>query len=211
MKILKFIPNEFASNNYLVFNEKTKNAILFDPSGCFFEIDKYIKENNLKLKALFVTHVHFDHVGDIKKYQDNYPDIKTNLPLLDKPLYDNLIIQCDMFCVKRVENFKVDEFIGEDSEIYLDEEKITVISGHSLGSTCYLIQDNLIAGDTLFYEEVGRCDLPTGSFSDITKSIKEKLFKLDKNIKVYAGHGEDTTIAHEIENNAYFGKNAIYK
>ena len=70
--------------------------------------------------------------------------------------------------------------------------------------------DILIAGDTLFREEIGRCDLPTGSFEDIKNSIKEKLFKLDPNVKVFTGHGDNTTIGHEKEFNAYFGLRAIY-
>ena len=212
MKIEKFIPEEFASNNYILFDENTKNAIIFDPSSCFNQTDKFIKENNLNLKYVIVTHLHFDHLGDIKKFQENYKNIKTLIPKNDKVLYENLKTQCDMFGVRRVEDFKVDEFIDETSEIYLDDVKIQVIEtpGHSKGSTCYLIGDVLIAGDTLFYEEIGRCDLPTGSFSDITHSIKGKLFHLPDNIKVFTGHGDNTTIGHEKTHNAYFGEKAIY-
>ena len=212
MEIKKFIPDEFASNNYIVYNKETKNAVIFDPSLCFNKTDKFIKENNLNLKYIIITHGHFDHLGDIKKFQDNYKNVKTLFPRREKPLYDNLKMQCDMFGVRRVEDFIVDEFIDEKSEIYLDNTKIQVIEtpGHSFGSTCYLIDDFLISGDTVFYEEIGRCDLPTGSFSDIANSIKEKLFKLDDKIKVYTGHGEDTSIGHEKINNAYFGEKAIY-
>ncbi len=212
MKIEKFIPEEFASNNYILFDENTKNAIIFDPSLCFNQTDKFIKENNLNLKYIIVTHLHFDHLGDIKKFQENYKNIKTLIPKNDKVLYENLKTQCDMFGVRRVEDFKVDEFIDETSEIYLDDVKIQVIEtpGHSKGSTCYLIGDVLIAGDTLFYEEIGRCDLPTGSFSDITHSIKGKLFHLSDNVKVFTGHGDNTTIGHEKTHNAYFGEKAIY-
>ena len=74
----------------------------------------------------------------------------------------------------------------------------------------YLTEDNLFAGDTLFLEEIGRCDLPTGSFKEIEHSIKEKLFKLEDNIKVFTGHGDNTTIGHEKIHNAYFGINSIY-
>lgn len=212
LKLEKFIPEEFASNNYLLYNDETKTAVLFDPSGCYDKVTKFIKENNLNLKTLIVTHIHFDHLGDIKKYQDNFENIKTVIPKGDKPMYDNLTVQCDLFGVKRVDNFKVDEFIDENSKLFIDDVEIKIIStpGHSFGSTCYLINDILIAGDTLFREEIGRCDLPTGSFEDIKNSIKEKLFKLDPNVKVFTGHGDNTTIGHEKEFNAYFGLRAIY-
>lgn len=212
MKLEKFIPCEFAANNYILFNEKTGNAAIFDPSGCYFETKKFIEEKKLNLKYIFVTHVHFDHLGDIKKFQDDFKDVKTFVPSGDKPLYDNLKVQCDMFGVKRVEDFRVDEFIDENSALFLDDIEIKVIStpGHSGGSSCYLFGENLISGDTLFYEEIGRCDLPTGSFADITRSIKEKLFLLEDKIKVFPGHGDNTTIEHEKEFNAYFGKKAIF-
>lgn len=211
MKIEKFIPDEFASNNYLLYNEETKNAVLFDPSGCFDKVVEFIEKNNLNLTKLIITHAHFDHLLDIKKYQDKF-NVKTYLPKGDEILYNNLTVQCDMFCVQRVEDFVVDEFVDENSKLDLDGVEIKVIEtkGHSGGSSCYLIEDNLISGDTLFFEEIGRCDLPTGSFQEIANSIKQKLFKLEETIKVYPGHGNNTTIGHEKEFNAYFGKQAIY-
>ena len=212
LKIEKFIPKEFAANNYLLYNEETKNAVLFDPSGCYTEVTNFVKAKNLNLISIIVTHAHFDHIGDIRSYQDNFRNIKTYMPKADKVLYDNLKMQCDLFGVRRVKEFAVDEFIDENSKLYIDELQIKIIStpGHTIGSTCYLAGDFLISGDTLFYEEIGRCDLPTGSFSDICSSIKEKLFYLNDSIKVFPGHGENTDIAHEKEFNAYFGLKSKY-
>ncbi|HIS53916.1 TPA: MBL fold metallo-hydrolase [Candidatus Galligastranaerophilus gallistercoris] len=210
MIIKKFIPEEFAANNYLVYNEDTKNAVLFDCAGSFDKITKFIEENKLNLEKIIITHIHFDHVMDCAAFKKKFKNVKILIPSLDKPLFDNLTMQCDLFGVRRVEPFVADEFIDENSKIYLDDIEIKTIStpGHSKGSSCYLINDNLISGDTLFYEEIGRCDLPTGSFSDIARSIKEKLFLLDDNVKVFTGHGDNTTIGHEKEYNAYFGKKA---
>lgn len=212
MKIEKFIPDEFASNNYIVYNEETKNAVLFDPSGCFYKTDSFIKENGLNLKYIMITHCHFDHLFDVKKFQDNYKDTKTLFPKNDKLLYDNLALQSSLFGAKSVEPFKIDEYIDENSKIYLDDVEIKIIHtpGHTMGANCYLVENILISGDTLFFEEIGRCDLPTGSFKEIENSIKNKLFMLSDNIKVYTGHGEDTTIGHEKIYNSYFGKNARY-
>ncbi len=212
LKLEKFIPEEFAANNYLLYNTETKNAVLFDPSLCYEKVTAFIKQNGLKLKSIFITHAHFDHIGDCRQYRRDFDGIKIYMPLGDSFLYTNLTMQCDLFGVRRVEAFEVDEFIDENSKLFLDDYEIKVIStpGHSKGSTCYLAGDLLISGDTLFYEEIGRCDLPTGSFQDITNSIKEKLFKLKPEIKVFPGHGDNTTIAHEKEHNAYFGINSIY-
>ena len=124
----------------------------------------------------------------------------------------NLTLQCDLFNHRRVEAIKIDEFIDDTRKIEFCCKTVDVIStpGHSKGSLCYLIDDNLFVGDTLFFEEIGRCDLPGGSFKDIENSIKNKLFKLDDKIKVFTGHGDNTSIGHEKINNAYFGQNARY-
>ena len=72
---------------------------------------------------------------------------------------------------------------------------------------CYLIEDKLFSGDTLFKESIGRCDLYGGDIKEIEKSIREKIFVLDDNITVFPGHGYPTTIVHEKTYNPYFGVN----
>lgn len=212
MKIEKFIPTEFAANNYLLYDEFSKDAVLIDCAGSKDEIFKYIEENGLNLKYILITHAHFDHVGSLKDFKEKYTSVQVLLPEGDKLLYDGLSLQCDLFGVPKVAPIKIDEYIEEGKVVEISSSKITMIStpGHSRGSSCYLTDGVLFSGDTLFFEEIGRCDLPTGSFEAIERSIKEKLFVLDENIKVFTGHGDNTTIGHEKINNAYFGVNAIY-
>ncbi len=212
MIVKKFIPQEFAANNYLLYDEASKEAVLIDCAGSNEAIFKFIDENDLKLRYILITHAHFDHVGGLKEFKQKYPDIQILMAEADKVLYDNLSVQCDLFAHKRIEPVEIDEFINEGKEIDFAGLKIKTIAtpGHSKGSVCYLADDNLFSGDTLFYEEIGRCDLPGGSFDEIQNSIKEKLFKLDEKIKVFTGHGDNTNIGHEKINNAYFGVNAIY-
>ncbi len=212
LKVEKFIPLEFAANNYLVYDDELKCAVLIDCAGSDDEIFKFIETNNLNLEKILITHAHFDHVLGLKKFKEKFPSVKILLPREDKKLYDNLGVQCDMFGQRRAETVQIDELIDETSNIELCGKKIEIIAtpGHSKGSCCYLVEGNLFSGDTLFYEEIGRCDLPTGSFKEIEHSIKEKLFKLNENIKVFAGHGDNTSIAHEKIHNAYFGTNARY-
>jgi len=212
IKVKKFVPTEFAANNYLLYDEDGKEAVLIDCAGSNGEIFKFIEDNGLNLKYILITHAHFDHCMGLFEFREKYPEVKVYMSKDDKELYQNLVSQCDMFGVRRVEPVHIDEFIDEGKEFDLAGSKIKVIKtpGHSKGSLCYLFGDNVFSGDTLFYEEIGRCDLPTGSFSDIKKSIKEKLFKLEDNIKVFTGHGDNTSIGHEKKFNAYFGENARY-
>lgn len=212
MKIEKFIPLEFAANNYLLYDENIKSAVLIDCAGSNEEIFKFIEKNNLILEYILITHAHFDHCLGLKQFREKFPDVKILLAKADEELYKNLAYQCDLFGQRRVDPVGIDEFIDDTKKIKFLDNEIKVIStpGHSRGSVCYLIDDNLFSGDTLFFEEIGRCDLPTGSFKEIEQSIKEKLFKLDDKIKVFPGHGDNTNIGHEKINNAYFGKNAIF-
>lgn len=212
MLVEKFIPLEFAANNYLIYDEDKKCAILIDCAGSNDAIFNFIEKKGLNLEKILITHAHFDHCMGLKEFKEKFPKAKILMAKADEDLYKNLILQCDMFNHRRVEPVEIDEFIDDTRKIDFCGKTVEVIStpGHSKGSVCYLIEDNLFAGDTLFYEEIGRCDLPGGSFSEIEHSIKEKLFKLENKIKVFTGHGDNTSIGHEKINNAYFGQNARY-
>ncbi len=212
MIVEKFVPVEFAANNYLVYDKDSKCALLIDCAGSNEEIFSFIQKEELNLEYILITHAHFDHCMGLKEFKQKFPNVKVLMAKADEELYKNLAVQCDLFGHRRVDGIKIDEFIDETKKIEFCGQEIEVIAtpGHSAGSVCYLIEDNLFSGDTLFYEEIGRCDLPTGNFKEIEHSIKEKLFKLEDKIKVFTGHGDNTNIGHEKINNAYFGKNARY-
>ena len=95
-----------------------------------------------------------------------------------------------------LQNIKEEEHCNFKFYLGNIEIKILHTAGHSRGSVCYLIEDNLFSGDTLFYGTYGRTDLPTGNSHDMFKSL-ERIFMLSDNIKVYAGHGMDTSIGQE--------------
>ncbi len=139
------------------------------------EYDKISKIiNNRKVLGILITHSHFDHVGALDSFKD-----------IDIYKYDVL----------------------EEKEYNIGKFKFDVIfnPGHSKDSVSYYFRkyNALFSGDFIFYESIGRCDLPTGSISDMEKSI-DKIKKYDKDMIIYPGHGEDTTLSHEIEYNPYF-------
>lgn len=212
VSLKKFIPLEFAANNYLLYDDILKKAILIDCAGSDEEIFKFIDENGLNLEYILITHAHFDHCLSLKAFKNKYPDVKAFLPLKDIGLYKLIPGQCALFGRPMIDLIEFDGYVEEGFKINFGDNVIETIEtpGHSSGSVCYLTGDILFSGDTLFFEEIGRCDLPTGSFSEIKHSIKEKLFNLDENVKVFPGHGDNTDIGHEKIYNAYFGKNARY-
>lgn len=204
--------SDFGTNNYLLVDENSKEAALFDCTGDFEVIKKDIDKTGAKLKYILLTHAHFDHITGCNEFKAAYKNAKLCMHKQDEILLDNIEKQCAYFGLPCVKKPEIDMFIDENSTLTLGDKKIKVIHtpGHTLGGCCYLIDDLLISGDTLFYEEIGRCDLPGGSFQAIEKSIREKLFTLPDNTKVYPGHGDSSTIGHEKEHNAYFGKKAKY-
>lgn len=203
---------DMPSNNYLLVDEISKEAVLIDCTGDFEIIKKDIEENGAKLKYILLTHAHFDHIMGCNDFKKEYPNAKLCLHKGDEILLDNVKTQCAYFGLAAIEKPTVDEFINEKSELNIGNYKIETIHtpGHSKGSCSFVVDNRLFSGDTLFYEEIGRCDLPGGSFDEIKSSIENKLFFLTEQTPVYPGHGLESTIGHEKEFNCYFGKNSRY-
>lgn len=181
-------------------------AIIIDPGNDAEGILKVLQENNIQAKYIVLTHCHFDHILAVEKLR-NESGVKLIACHAEKEnLLDPSINYTDRYSRKPV-SLSCDTYVHENDIIKSGEHEFLVIEtpGHTSGSMClYCKSENiLISGDTLFFESVGRCDLATGNEKQLTASIKEKLFSLPDDTKVLPGHGENTTIAHEKENNPY--------
>ena len=99
----------------------------------------------------------------------------------------------------------IDIYVKDDDILKLGNKEIKVIHtpGHTPGGVCYLVEDMLFSGDTVFRESVGRCDLDGGDFVQIVDSIKTKIFTLPENITIYPGHGKQTTVGWEKVHNQF--------
>lgn len=204
MILKQFTLGPIEDNNYLLVDEESKEAVLIDCTEESREIDNAIKDLGAKLKYILLTHGHFDHVLGVNAFRKKY-DCEVLIHKEDKEMLDTMKDFARQFGVGAVEVQKVDGFVEEGKNIKFGNLEIEVIHtpGHTLGGVCYLIGNKLFTGDTLFYESIGRTDLPGGSFEYLKKNIQEKLFKLDDNIEVYPGHGISTTIGHEKRNNKF--------
>lgn len=200
----EFILGPIENNNYLLIDELSKEAVLIDCSAESVNIDKALKESGATLKYILLTHGHFDHVLGINDFKGKY-DCKVLMHEADKILIETINEFTKRFGTESVETPKIDGYVKEGDIIKFGENEINVIHtpGHTQGGVCYLIEDMLFSGDTLFYESVGRTDLPGGNFNQLKSNIQEKLFTLDENIKVYSGHGPSSTIGHEKANNQF--------
>jgi len=203
--ILKqFTLGPLENNNFLLIDEASKEAVLIDCTQDSPEIEDVLKEYGAQLKYILLTHGHFDHIMGVNDFRSKH-DCKVYVHEDDKILMDTIKEFSRDFGLPHSEIQKVDGYLKENDVIKFGGHEIKVIHtpGHTKGGVCYLVEDELFSGDTLFYESIGRTDLPGGSFDQLKSNIKEKLFTLDDNIKVYPGHGWTSTIGHEKINNKF--------
>lgn len=202
MIIKQYTLGPIENNNYLVVNETTKDAALIDATGMSDELVKDVENLNCNVRYILLTHGHFDHITGVQELKE-YFGAKVLMNELDMDWVKNINLVLPQFDISPVEIPVIDEFINDGDKIKIGGLIFKVIStpGHTKGGVCYLIENVLFSGDTLFRDCVGRCDLPGGNYKDIQKSIKEKLFTLPEDTIVYPGHGAPTSIGYEKEFN----------
>lgn len=149
-------------------------AIIIDPASSEKIIESFLNENNLRPVAIFITHYHFDHIGALDYFREKY-----NLPIYDY------------------------KKIGKEKIANLNIEIIPT-KGHTKDSVSFYFKDSLdmFVGDFVFFESIGRMDLEGGDEEEMAYSLKI-LKTFDKNLKIYPGHGEITTLSHELLYNPY--------
>jgi hydroxyacylglutathione hydrolase len=197
----------------------SREAIVLDPGDEIHRIMDLLGRHKLTVKAIVSTHAHIDHVGGLKKLHDY-----TGAPVLmhrdDVPLYQAMDMQAGFLGIDPPPITEVHQFLREGDTLQWGNLAAQVIHtpGHTPGSSCLFLPPDagkvtvaapvLFAGDTLFAGSIGRTDLWGGSMDAILKSIRGELFSLPDNTLVIAGHGPETTIEAEREDNPYVGKRA---
>jgi glyoxylase-like metal-dependent hydrolase (beta-lactamase superfamily II) len=202
----------FATNCWIIASEAGSECIIVDPGmpDISAEIEMIISEERLKPVAALLTHGHLDHTYSIKPLADGY-DIPTYIHSEDRRfIAEPAGIHGAQFIAelngaqftepRRVENLK------DGAVIDLLGIKIRAIHapGHTRGSLMFMLNEEiLLSGDVLFAGSIGRTDLPTGSSSDMQKTLKNKVLTLSDDIRVLPGHGDETTIKYERKTNPY--------
>lgn len=206
MKITKVPVGALQTNCYIVSNEKTKEAFVIDPGHNYSGLYNKIDETGCRLVAVLLTHAHFDHILGLPGIKERY-----NVPVycLDEEkevLSDPYLNGTEV--IRHPASFAADGCFSDGEETVIAGIKLKVLAtpGHTKGSACFYIEDEkvLFSGDTLFNCGIGRTDLATGDPSSILRSIAEKLLVLPADTEVFPGHGPETTIGDEKENNPFF-------
>lgn len=193
------------TNCYFLYREGQKEVVFVDPADKGDSIYEALQEKGFVVAGILLTHGHFDHIWGAEKLRE-----LSGAQIYALDAEEALCLDAGLNVSKmagRACTVQPDVLVKDGEEITVAGIccKVIATPGHTGGSCCYYVAEAgfLVSGDTLFQESVGRTDFPTGSMSEIVRSIKEKLFCLPPDTKVYPGHGEQTTIAYEKEYNPF--------
>lgn len=210
LKIKSFVFSPIQENTYLLYNEFNE-CIIIDP-GCYGseeedELRSFITQSKLTPRMLLNTHCHLDHVFGNKFVADTY-GLTLQLHEKEQKLLDYAPTSGLMYNLPFVNYSGTYVYLKQGDQIKLGDDVLDVIEapGHSPGHICFYCakQDFIISGDVLFNRSIGRTDLPGGDHQTLLKNIREKLFVLPGQTRVYSGHGPETTIGDEKKYNPFF-------
>jgi len=191
-------------NCYIVGSKSTGHAAVFDPGGHVDKILSRLDDYHLKAKWIINTHGHFDHIGGNRALVE-----RTGAELMiheaDLPLLGVAEQHAANFGLTTEASPQPSRILQDGDILNLDDLEFQVIHtpGHSPGGICLLFADRLIVGDTLFSGSIGRTDLPGGDHQQLIRNIKNKLLVLPDEIRVYPGHGPESTIGQEKRYNPF--------
>lgn len=204
-----FVFSPVEENTYVLYNESGE-CIIIDP-GCYYsnernELKDYILQSQLRPKYLLNTHCHLDHVFGNQFVHDTW-GLKPVFHRDEKQVLDFAPMAAQMWNLP-FDHYTGDvEYITENDVLRLGDDtlKLILAPGHSPGHLCFYHEEQriLMGGDVLFRESIGRTDLPGGDHATLLRNIREKLFTLPDEVVVYPGHGPQTTIGYEKENNPF--------
>jgi hydroxyacylglutathione hydrolase len=211
--LINCIPGgSFLTNSYLIGDPATNDAILIDPGSQVREVLAEIEDSELNVRQIVNTHAHIDHASGVEDAKQAL-GAEFLLHPLEEPVLEALpdsALRFPEFSGVKVP--KIDRYIEEGDKIEIGSLSANVIHtpGHTFGSICLLIGENVISGDTLFAGSVGRVDLTGGtSMNELVHSIKTKLMVLPDSYRVYPGHGPSTTIGIERRSNPFISGGMI--
>jgi len=206
IRIKTMVLGPVQTNCYIVNVAENKEAVVIDPADRAEKIYNYLTENDLECKKILLTHGHFDHITAAESLKK-----LTGAEIYAHENEKSLLKDPDLNASARM-GYEIS--IEPDCLLKDNEEfeaagltwQVIYTPGHTGGGVCYYLKNEgvLFSGDTLFYESIGRTDFPTGNLQKLMESVKNRLFVLPDETKVYPGHGWSTTIEHEKSNNPFF-------
>ena len=205
LNVINLHGGPYSANSFLVFDDVSKEAALFDPAVSTDSFAEATEKMGLSLKYLVLTHGHYDHMVTLNDFRAQYPDAVTAISIEDAICFEDPIRSCaSFFSVPEFRSAKPEMILSEGSILTLGKEEIKVIAtpGHTPGCLCFIFGEEMITGDTLFRDSIGRSDLPGGNSSVLFDTLA-RLVSLDTDYVIYPGHGDNTTLSRERKFNPF--------
>jgi glyoxylase-like metal-dependent hydrolase (beta-lactamase superfamily II) len=195
----------FQENCFIVWSSDTREALLIDPGDEPEVIARQVERNNLQPLAILNTHAHLDHIGAVAALRDRY-QIPFYLNRQEESTLRFYPDTCRLFGLPPQSPPTVDHwFDGDTDSLSIGDFTVKVLftPGHTPGGTCFLLDDQVFVGDTLFRGSVGRTDLPGGDWPTLEQSLRRLVSTVPPSAVIHPGHGPDTTLAVEIRENPF--------
>lgn len=204
LSFLRLVLGDLGTNCYIIGDPDSKEAFVIDPDDGPAVVDT-LKERGLTCIGILLTHGHSDHIHGVQTLMDTYGAPvyihERDLPCLYDPQVNLSALHGRSVTITggTIKTVKDGQHIGSGKMDF----QVLETPGHTVGGVCYYMSPAVFVGDTLFRGSVGRTDFPGGDFEALVQSIRTKLFTLPDQTMAYPGHGPETQIAFEKENNPY--------
>ena len=208
MKVVQIAVGEMMANAFIVYKEGSHKAFVIDPGANYPRIKKRLEDNGItEVTHILLTHGHFDHIGAVARLRQETGAMvcihRRDASMLQSD-EDSLAVMAGA----TIEKVKPDCIFEGGEVIAAADIEVEVLHtpGHSGGSVCYLAEDAMFSGDTLFYMYCGRTDFPSSDAAEYAHSLREVLGSIKTDYTVYAGHGIKTTLFAEFKNNPFLAR-----
>ena len=205
MQIHEIVVGPLKTNCYIVTSDMN-HAVIIDPGFDAEKIAAKVNELGAKPKFMLLTHGHFDHILALDDVREHY-EVKACIGTNEKQVITSPELNLTGGFLGEAISMEADIYLNDGDELTIAGMKVKAIEvpGHTPGGTCYYFVDEnvLFSGDTLFAGSVGRTDFPGGSGRALFLGIKDKLYALPDEVRVFPGHGDDTTIGYEKIHNPF--------
>ena len=206
LELQKCIVGSVYTNCYFLKNKETGELLIVDPGDAADMIERKVSEMQGKPVGILLTHGHFDHIGAVDDLRAYFKGVQCYAGEKEEEVLENGSYNLSASWAAAL-SIRADRLLRDKETLTLAGFKIKVIEtpGHTKGGVCYYLSEEgvLFSGDTLFRTSVGRTDFPTGSMSQIVRSVQYLTENLPGDTVVYPGHQEITTIAYEQRFNPY--------